>query len=187
MPDHPTDRRSMPDPPSHRTGRGRKRPEISPVNRRLDEWSALAGRRRTAFRGPGAGKAFQRPPQALLLDPILALVLTFTISRIIRSRSPFPRQEGTRGRWGPIHPPQRQRRCRGGRVGKRSRRPGGHRGVSPRLRYAGDAPGGTGGWPPGYGMRGTPPRPPGGLRGVSPRLRYAGGAPGAPAVVARRL
>ncbi len=42
-----------------------------------------------------------------------------------------------------------------------------------------DAPGGQGGCPPGYGMRGTPPRPPAALPGVCDGLRIgARRAPG---------
>ena len=81
----------------------------------------------------------------------------------IRSFFPFPRQERTRRRCGAIHPPQRQRRCRGGRIVKRSRRPGGPPGGVPPTPYAGGAPA-------------TPAGSPGGV----PPTSYAGGAPATP-------
>ena len=59
--------------------------------------------------------------------------------------------------------------------------PGRTRGVSPRQRYAGDAPpGGHGGCPPGNDMRGTPPRPPG---AEAPASAIPGLSPGALLVV----
>jgi len=80
-----------------------------------------------AMRRLTKGRVPEPLPDAPQTAPLFeAPVLTYTISRTIRSRFPFPRQEGTRGRWGPI--------------GKRSRRPGGPPGGVPPTMYAGGAP-----------------------------------------------
>ena len=119
-----------------------------------------------ARRGPGGKRAERRGRNAERV-----LVLTCTISRTIRSRFPFPRQEGTRGRCGPI--------------GKRSRRPGGPPGGVPPDTVCGGRPrdprGATGGCPPDTVCGGRPRDPRGEQGGCSPGyIRYAGDAPAAP-------